>query len=98
MKLLKKEKEYLQKAGYRESDFRQIQEAVGRTVYTVNGKEEISAKRAKELLGRQTFLSGLTRSAFHWSAVRKTASGETIHFDSSKLFQNREGINNEYEK
>ncbi len=39
----------LKKAGCQEREFEQIEEAVGKTVYTLNGEEEISAKRAREL-------------------------------------------------
>lgn len=89
MKLTKKDKEFLRILGYsEETDLRQIEEAMTKTVYELNGKEKISCDEAVKLLGRETFLNGLSRSAFHWSAVRDTQDGEnTVSFDSSKLFQ-----------
>ena len=48
----------------------------------------ISAEKASKLLGREAYLSGLSRSAFHWSASRDIGdSGNTVSFDSSSLFQ-----------
>ena len=48
----------------------------------------ISRKEAIELLGRETWLSGLDRSAFHWSAMRQTKDDKGyVYFDSSKLFK-----------
>ncbi|AAK79136.1 hypothetical protein BJV85_002835 [Clostridium acetobutylicum] len=43
-------------------------------------------KKALEVLGRKTYLSGICRSAFYWSAVRNNNS-EEVYFDSSKLFK-----------
>jgi hypothetical protein len=48
--------------------------------------KKISQEKALEILGREEYLSGISRSAFHWSAVRDN-NGETVYFDSSKLFE-----------
>lgn len=87
MKLTKLDKEYLKDLGVSEEDFRQIEEATTKTKYELDNKN-ISRTRAIEILGREIYLSGITRSAFHWSAVRYSLDGNTtIYFDSSKLFQ-----------
>lgn len=92
MKLTEKDKKYLQDLGHTPSDFSQIEAAARYTTYERKGKEpgavyvSISQDEAVQLLGRDRFLSGLSRSAFHASAVRETDSGECIYFDSSKLF------------
>ena len=88
MKLTNENKAYLIELGYPEADFAQIEEAIGKTVYTLNFKKQISLEKALELLGRQTFLSGISRSAFHYSAVRRIGDSDvTVDFDSSKLFE-----------
>ena len=44
-----------------------------------------------EILGREAYLSGTSRSAFHWSCVRETDKiGVLIYFDSSRLFKQKE--------
>lgn len=88
MKLTNKDKEILRKWGYSEDDLKQIEEATRKTVYELNSKEKISCKDAIKLIGRKAFLSGISRSAFHWSASRYTEDGNNfVSFDSSKLFQ-----------
>lgn len=88
MKLTNEDKAYLKELGYPEADFAQIEEAIGKTVYTLNFKKQITLEKALELLGRQTFLSGISRSAFHYSAVRHIGDSDvTVDFDSSKLFE-----------
>ena len=88
MKLTNEDKTYLKELGYPETDFAQIEEAIGKTVYTLNFKKQITLEKALELLGRQTFLSGISRSAFHLSAVRQIGDTDvTVDFNSSKLFK-----------
>jgi hypothetical protein len=86
MKLTSEDKKILKENGYLDKDMHQIEEATARTVYEMNDKE-ISQKKALEVLGREEYLSGISRSAFHWSAVRSNSNGETVYFDSSKLFK-----------
>lgn len=88
MKLSDGDREYLKKCGYLEKDMGQIEAAIKKTVYRINGRKRITAKKACGLLGRETYLSGLSRSAFHWSAAREIDdSGDIVLFDSSKLFE-----------
>lgn len=93
MKLTNKDKEYLKKLGYTSIDFAQIEQATGKTNYTLcdenSGKETtINREKAIEVLGREKYLSGISRSAFHWSAVRETETENIyVYFDSSKLFR-----------
>ena len=48
----------------------------------------ITQKKAIEILGRKTFLSGLSRCAFHWSAVRYSQDDKiAVLFDSYKFFE-----------
>ena len=92
MKLTVEDKKNLIEMGYAEQDFEQIGLAGTHTIYKERCADGTSKKvpraRVIELLGRRTFLSGLGRSAFHWSAVRETEDGKTnIYFNSSKLFK-----------
>lgn len=70
-------------------DKEQIKRALKCTTYTLyddDKAEKISRKKAIEILGTETFVSGLQRSAFHWTACRSN-NDKTIMFDSSKLFE-----------
>ena len=88
MRLTDSDKECLKAWGYPEQDMKQIEEAMRKTVYKINHKRRISAQKASKLLGRENYLSGLSRSAFHRSASRDIgSSGNVVSFDSSRLFQ-----------
>jgi len=88
MKLTKKDKDLLFSWGYTERDVQQIKEATcsRKTKYKMDGSP-IDRAEAIRLLGRETYLSGIARSAFHYSAVRETDDGRVVHFDSYKLFR-----------
>lgn len=86
MKLTKNDKELLKSWGYEDKDILQIEEATIKTTYEMDDKK-ISIKKAIQVLGREEFLSGIARSAFHWNCVRTNKNGETVFFDSSKLFK-----------
>ena len=110
MRLTSEDKEYLKANGCPESDFPQIERAMQKSktkykaVYLNTGKSEvISREKAIELLGRDVWLSGLSRSAFHWTASRDNMRGYfkpgtahyvvtqestcNVFFDSSNLFK-----------
>ena len=91
MKLTKNDKELLIEWGHEESDFGQIERASKKTTYTEINQttsKKVTMKRAIEILGRKSFLSGISRSAFHWTAMREGEDGNTaIYFDSSKYFE-----------
>ena len=86
MKLTKEDKELLTSWGYPDEDFAQIEIATSKTTYKMNEKK-ISLNKALEVLGRREYLSGIGRSAFHFTACRENEKGEIVHFDSSKLFE-----------
>lgn len=86
MKLSDKDKKMLLNWGYRKSDLEQIEVATSLTRYEFKGRL-ISDAMARSLLGDREYLSGISRSAFHWSATRYTPTGEGICFDSSALFK-----------
>lgn len=86
--LSEESKSILKEQGIPDCDFKQIAEAIHKTTYQVveNGKQRrISAEKAMEILGKERFLSGIARSAFHWNAVR-VAGSFAVYFDSKKLF------------
>lgn len=80
MKLTSEDKELLLSLGHTEKDFGQIEEAMSKTIYEEKGKR-ISRKQVLEKMSRTEWLSGISRSAFHYTAMR---SG--VLFDSSRLF------------
>lgn len=86
MKLTREDKKQLIEWGHLEDDFPQIEQAMNNTFYMLGGKI-ISRKKAIELLGRTKYLSGISRSAFHFTAARETGDGQIVLFDSSKLFK-----------
>lgn len=88
MKLTAADKKMLLEWGHPERDLAQIEEACKRskTTYKMGGIF-ISREEAISLLGREQYLSGISRSAFHYTASRQTEDGKFILFDSSKLFR-----------
>lgn len=93
MKLTKKDKEYLISIGVSTDDFEQMEDVSRYTKYemfeTYNESivTRITQKKAIEILGRHTFLSGLNRSAFHYSAVRFSPDDKiVVVFDSRRYF------------
>ena len=92
MRLTEDDKKLLKSWGHPDRDMEQIEEAIRKTVYTIyrtdSGKgKRISAKAALEILGRRAFLSGISRSAFHYTALRKNDDHVEVHFNSKKLFE-----------
>lgn len=95
MKLTEEDKTCLRSLEVPETDWPQIEAVAGKTVYyyaergqaLLNRGQRISRAKAVELLGRAWFLSGLARSAFHWTAIRYTSDGDKIFFDSSEFFR-----------
>lgn len=88
--LTKQDIEMLRKWGYLDEDLLQISKAITNTdyFYSNNGKEEkITHKQARELLGDEKFLSGISRSAFHYSSSREIDGNGYVFFDSSKMFK-----------
>lgn len=88
MRLTDQDKMWLRDIGHDEKDFSQIEDAMHKryTTYELDG-EAISREQAIDILGRETYLSGISRSAFHYTAARKTDDGRTVYFDSTKLFR-----------
>lgn len=85
-KLTDEDKRLLREWGYPEEDFPQIEEAARRSRYEIENKK-ITCQAAIGILGREKFLSGIVRSAFHWTSVRKSEDGRHVFFDSSILFR-----------
>lgn len=69
MKLTEEDKKMLLSWGFTEDDFWQIAEAIhkSKTKYEL-GDTPISREEAIRLLGREKYLSGIARSAFHHSS------------------------------
>lgn len=91
MRLTAADKKILLEWGFLEKDFQQIEEALqkSKTKYKLRDKP-ISREEAIRLLGQRLYLSGIARSAFHYTAVRAvpmSISSETVYFDSSNLFR-----------
>ena len=87
----------LKKMGFRKADLERIDRSYAVTRYAIfkDGDDGrciiITPEKARKLLGDTDFLSGLTRSIFHWSASRKIKGidGYTLEFDSSELFSEK---------
>ena len=82
--------------GHPKEDIPQIQRAIEVSTYTLyeiappykEGKK-LTAAEAHRKLGNKEFLSGIARSAFHFSSARNCLRGKKygVLFDSSKLFK-----------
>ena len=68
-------------------DLEQIQTAMILSDIKLNGKKT-GLKKAVEILGREKFLGGISRSALH-STSAKESGGNYVEFDSSILFSDR---------
>ena len=90
-KLTTEQKQILLDFGYPKQDFKQIEKALSKTELHLlierKDDEPISIEKAIELLGQTAFLSGLSRSAFHYSAIRHIKEGQSVYFNSAKLFR-----------
>lgn len=88
MELTAADKKMLLEWGNTERDFRQIGEAFKKsnTKYTLDSKP-ITREKAVSLLGQRQYLAGIARSAFHYTAVQVTPSGQIVDFDSSRMFR-----------
>jgi hypothetical protein len=94
MKTLSKEhKAIILNFGYPKKDLKQIENALSKTDFELyqfedDAKDEkITIDQAVKILGEELFLSGMCRSAFHWSATRQNALGQKVYFNSSRLFK-----------
>lgn len=91
MKLTNEDKKYLLSIGTPSEDVPQIEYATKKTRYLKcgdkkNGDKRISMTAAIRILGRETWLNGLSRSAFHFTAIRENRSNAVL-FDSSAIFK-----------
>lgn len=79
MKLTAEDESVLLEIGNLKQDIPQLREAARKAKIEYQNSY-ISHERAVELLGRRTYLTGISRCAFHASAVRETPTGETVYF------------------
>lgn len=86
MKLTKSDIEKLLKWGHLESDINQLEQAANICVYTDKNEKRISCKKAIDMLGREVWLSGISRAAFHWDCGRGEGDNY-VGFDCSKIFK-----------
>lgn len=85
-KLTRKDMAVLRSWGYDRKDYKQINECANCCVYTDDRNHTMSYKEVIEILGREEFLSGISRAAFHWTAGR----GENenyVFFNCSNYFR-----------
>ena len=93
MKLTKKDRIFLRSIGEKDEYFPQIEEAISKSTYTLYDFEtdeivKIGVKKAIEILGKEIFLTGIDRSAFHLTSYRESPSGHYgVSFNSSILFK-----------
>lgn len=90
--MTKYQEDYFKAHGEDESSFRQINEAMRRTKYTLitpYTSKKIKKDEAMRILGEDLYLSGIQRSAFHGTATREVMGGEfqMVYFDSSALWK-----------
>lgn len=86
--LLDSDKERLYSMGYLDKDFPQIQLAANEVDLYFDGKK-ISIDRCIEIIGRERFLSGIARAAFHWTAARSAndEGTDSVLFDGFAMWK-----------
>lgn len=85
MTITKEEKRSLTLQGYSRTDINEIIRAARKTSYfLVCGQQRLTIpeSEAVERLGREEWLKGITRSAFHIDTTRHGLNGEMIHMHS----------------
>lgn len=91
MKLTKADIEQLKAWGFAERDIPQIQDAANKTKYEmlcVGGAWKVGVRDVIDEIGRDGWLSGISRSAFHWTATRfNNDKSVRIDFDSSAVWE-----------
>lgn len=95
MKLTIQDKELLASWGETPDDIAQIERASKSNILELKLEDLVTGKRRKigqktaiQILGRETFLSGLSRAAFHWSSSRYSADQLLeVSFYCGKLFR-----------
>ena len=84
---------YFTKIGHPKDEMKQLWEAVLAVELTLTDKtsdtrKKITIDRAIEILGEETFLSGISRCAFHTTATREDAEGKySVYFNLSKWWK-----------
>lgn len=85
MKLIEADKQTLREWGHLDCDMEQLQRAAIRCKYEGKNDECLDAEDVIKMLGRITWLSGISRAAFHGSAVRDN-NGHSVYFDCYEMF------------
>lgn len=95
-KLTNDDKSYLKRIGFNERDFIQIEQALNDVDLSITDNDIIrgcktrkcGVDRSIEVLGRETFISGLSRAAYHATATRVSENKRfEIHFDLCKWWR-----------
>ena len=100
IRLTQEEKDIIIGFGYADEDIKQIERAMqkSKTQYRLiplktNSNESpknISKEEAVNILGKRDYLSGIARSAFHWTAHRENQTKTyAVQFNSSALFKQK---------
>lgn len=86
--LTEEDKRMLRDWGHPVEDFPQIENAANLSIFDLDGEKSVSWEEAVEAIGREQFLSGISRSAFHWSSSRDGVDsdgiGHEVFFESGK--------------
>jgi hypothetical protein len=89
MKLTNKDKNYLLSIGYTNEDFTAIEDVTKNIKYLLavncNIEIKLNQKQVIDMLGRNNFLSGISRATFHNSAMRWTEHNMPIFFERKKF-------------
>lgn len=85
-KLTKQDKKMLLNWGHAEQDFPWIQKAANSGCRYKNEKgEQLTTEQVIKILGREEWLSGLARAAYHWTSER-VHNGIWVSFDCSSMY------------
>ena len=90
MTLTEKDKALFLSWDYTESDLSQLQDAVNEvrlTLINCDDEQRITKREAIRILGRETFLSGIGRAAFHATSARESSDGKIVYFDLHKWWR-----------
>lgn len=91
MKLTKSDKELLKTLGYNDKDMIRIEEAMNNTEYVLKNRN-VTRRKVLNVLSREEYLRGISKSAFHRTAKILIGNNEYVFFNSFRIFNNENVI------
>ena len=86
LRFTKQDEDWFLNSGHPQSDIKQLKDAFREVKLTLTDHKtmketKITRSKAVEILGRETYLSGISRAAFHMTSYRESQDGRySVYF------------------